>query len=294
MDIAGVRYVLCGDTEVCLRDPKSVYLPFINTPSGPIASVTIDMTLTLNGKMPQVCAQNRIFDGGAAWCMYRQNGTYLLSLDLPGFKEPVWRVKIDPGVSRATVYGGPDLIVDDHGQLRVYNPVTYPLDQILLMYALSRRKGLLLHAAGVMAGGCAYIFPGASGAGKSTLAMLFKGRKGFECLGDDRLVVRKIDDSFFVYGTPWPGDAGISVNKRAPLAGIFFLKQATRNGIRSIGTERAAELIFAVASIPWFDREIVSDLLEFCGDLMMHVPTFVLDFIPGREVLDVFDEFIKT
>ena len=294
MDIAGVRYLLGGEANVRLGDPKPVYLPFLNKSSGSTAPVTLDMTLTLGAKMPPVSERNRIFDGGTAWSLYRQNKAILLSFDLPGQKTPLWRVIIDADVSRATVYGGRDLVVGVHGQMQVCNPVTYPLDQILLMYALARRKGLLLHAAGFTAGGRAYIFPGRSGAGKSTLCGQFKNRQGVECLGDDRLVVRKVEESFFVSGTPWPGDAGISVNKSAPLGGIFFLNQSRRNGIRTLGTENAAEFLFAVASIPWFDRKIVSDLLDFCGDLIMRVPTYALDFKPGREVLDVLDEFIKA
>lgn len=294
MDIAGVRYLLRGDPGVRLCDPKPVYLPFLNRSGRLGDSVTMDMTLRLDAKMPPISRRNRIFDGGPAWSMYRQNGKTLLSLDLPGSKNPVWRVEIDAGISRAVVYAGPDLVVDDHGELRVFNPVTYPMDQILLMYALSRRKGVLLHAAGLVADGRAYLFPGRSGAGKSTLAGQINGHKGFECLGDDRLVVRKTDDAFFVHGTPWPGDAGISVNKKVKLGGIFFLKHARRNHIQSLGAGSAAELLFGVASIPWFDRRIVSDLLDFCGELVARVPICALDFKPGGEVLDVLDEFIRA
>ena len=71
-------------------------------------------------------------------------------------------------------------------------PLMYPLDQLLLMYYLSKRKGLLVHAAGMVLGGRVYLFAGVSGAGKSTISELLVRARIGKVLSDERMIVREI------------------------------------------------------------------------------------------------------
>ena len=167
------------------------------------------------------------------------------------------------------------------------------MDQILLMYILARKHGALIHAAGIDVHGRGYIFPGKSGAGKSTITEQLAVREDIGLLSDDRIVVRKIDGAFKAYGTPWPGEARIAINKSVPLSGIFFINHASSNRIKKITPGQALKRLLPVTSIPWYDREIMSEILTFCEDLISNVPIYELYFKPSVEVVDVFKKFMS-
>jgi hypothetical protein len=173
------------------------------------------------------------------------------------------------------------------------NPIGYPLDQLLLMYALAGRGGACMHAAAVDVDGVGYLFPGRSGAGKSTIARSFTSRNR-ALLSDDRVVVRKIGDKFRCFGTPWAGDAGIAENRNLPLNGIFFIRHGNENRIETITPREAFERLMPVTSIPWYDDKVMPAVLSFCEDLVLHLPVYELHFKPGSEVVDFFEKFVSS
>jgi len=110
-------------------------------------------------------------------------------------------------------------------------------------------------------------------------------------LSDDRMIVRKIDGNFKAYGTPWPGDAGIAVNKSVPLRAMLFLHRGKQNEIRELTPQQALEQLLPVASIPWYDRDVLPDILDFCDDLITNVPSYELHFRPEPGVVDLLASF---
>jgi hypothetical protein len=158
------------------------------------------------------------------------------------------------------------------------NPVRYPLDQLLMMYALARRRGVIVHACGAEFGGKGALFLGRSGAGKSTLARLLADAGGCTVLSDDRMIVRMADRRATMYGTPWPGDAGMAVNRSAPVTTCFVLAKAAENRIEDLPAAGVADALLPVASIPWYEQEVASAVLETCEDLVSAVPFRVLHF----------------
>jgi hypothetical protein len=152
----------------------------------------------------------------------------------------------------------------------------------------------LVHAAGININGRCCVFPGRSGAGKSTLSRQFLNGTGAELLSDDRIILRKIDDIFKAFGTPWPGDAGIAENKNFPLYGIFFIHHAGENMIREIKPREAIERLMPVTSIPWYDEKTMSDILSICEDLVFNVPAYDLHFKPDKEVVDYLEKFVSA
>jgi len=178
--------------------------------------------------------------------------------------------------------------------IAITSPLTYPLDQILLMHILARHEGALIHAAGVATGGKALIFAGRSGAGKSTLARLLGDRRGLKLLSDDRTAVRKVGSTFTAYGTPWPGDQRAALNDKATLCGVCFLRRATADRIEPLTPSQALERLLPVTSVPWYDGEVVSRVLAFLDDLLARVPTFDLHFKPTAGVADLVEELIQS
>jgi hypothetical protein len=240
MEIGGLHFAISGNIANVLQEPNPVYGSFSGKVNSLLGGRPADIRIRLQlGGMPGTENLEKLFDSGQSWSMFRDGAGYCLSLRPPAFKQPIWLARMNRDFTEATVYCSEKLVSWRNGSPELSNPVSYPLDQILLMYILARRQGALLHAAGIDINGRGYIFPGKSGAGKSTITRQFAalGDKGL--LSDDRIVARKIDDDFKAYGTPWPGDAGIACNKSMPLAGIFFINHGSANGIKEITPQEA-------------------------------------------------------
>ena len=152
----------------------------------------------------------------------------------------------------------------------------YSLLRVALTLALIPNRGLLVHAAGVARDGRGYLFPGVSGAGKTTLARLTSDAT---LLSDELSMVTTCDDHPAVHGTPFWGElARAGAPTSAPLAGIYFPRQASRHALTPLGERAAvARLLPTVMS---FAREadVVARVFDLAADLVARVPCFILDF----------------
>jgi len=299
MEIGDVCFSIRAKSKISniLHAHEPAYQSFFRKANKSSNPETIKINVHLEwGIMPNIEALPKIFDSGHSWVMYQDGEVYWITRKPPIDEIPLWMVRFDRDITEATVYCGKKLISERDGKRVVSNPVRYPLDQLLLMYILAQNKGALVHAAGMNINGKGLIFPGKSGAGKSTLARQFSYQKdpGKVVFSDDRMVVRKVEGTFKAYGTPWPGEGGIALNKSMPLSGILFLHHAahgTRNRIKKIKPQEALEKLLPVTSIPWYDREVMPKVLQFCDDLVSNVPCFDLHFTPGIEVVKFLEEF---
>jgi len=283
MEIAGVNFALSGDPSHEMFGIQPVYTRFTHTAPPENDKIEIDLSLDFN-RSPSVKKLEKIFDSGQAWAMYRSDASLVMTFGPPDFESPLWVAEINPAFTHATVYCSEHFVTEQNGKMLVSPPLAYPLDQILLMYILARKNGIVIHATGFIHQGKSFIFPGKSGAGKSTLARTISGLDDMELLSDDRVAVRKSGSGYQAYGTPWPGDAGIAVNKGAKLDAIFLLHQGQDNKLRKIDVAEALKRMLPVISIPWYDRNVLKDVLTSCEGLISTVPVYELSFTPDIDI----------
>ena len=230
--------------------------------------------------------------------MYREGAAYWAVLHPPAHEKPFWAARFNADVKDVTVFCSRQFIEKRNGNPTILNPVRYPLDQLLIMYILAQHQGAVIHAAGIEMSGKGFIFAGPSGAGKSTLARLFNAslaqtNPGASVLSDERIVIRKMNGMFKAYGTPWHGEEGTTRNKCVPLSGIFFLNHGKKNTVSQLEPRQALERLLKVTSIPWYDRDVMPEVLHFCEELITGVPLFELHFTPGLEVVGFLENRIR-
>jgi hypothetical protein len=291
--IAGVCFITEPVVAVKLKASGAHYASFVRRKGRGAGDIDIKIRVEL-GNLPSTKSLKKIFSAGQAWSMYRQGLDYWMALNPPAYEEPLWTAKMGRTFTRVTVCCSKELVSERGGETVVPDPVCYPLDQILLMHILAQRRGALMHAAGIGVRGKGCLFPGKSGAGKTTLTRQFALRKDLELLSDDRMAIREFNGAFRVFGTPWPGDAGIAQNRSLPLSGIFFISHGSSNGIKDISRREALERLWPVTSIPWYDKNMIPPMLSFCENLVSQVPAYEFSFKPGLELVDVFDTFAQT
>ncbi len=292
LSIAGVNYELSAQYPIDSDGLGPSYDTFLDVPSAWPEALNITIGIKV-GSVPHSGTLTTFFDTGSAWVMLRSSGHYLIRLNGGrSHGEELWTAEVALDISRATVYCGEGMIRRTEQGIAIANPLTYPLDQILLMSLLARHEGTLVHALGVRVGGKAVIFPGRSDAGKSTLARLLAERPGVELLSDDRIAARKVKGAFVAYGTPWAGEQGAALNDKAVLCGICFLRHAEADHIEPLTPSQALERLLPVTSVPWYDAQVVSDVIAFLDTLLARVPTLELCFRPTAAVADLVEELI--
>lgn len=147
---------------------------------------------------------------------------------------------------------------------------------------LLKYNGMMLHASAVALEGRAYLFSGPCGMGKSTHTRLWQQVFGENAVvfNDDKPALRRLEDRWYAYGTPWCGKDGINVNMKVPLAGICFLKRGTENKIRRLNSMEALPCAFS-QTLRRFHKETTLNLaLSHIDKLIREIPIFELENLP--------------
>jgi hypothetical protein len=165
-------------------------------------------------------------------------------------------------------------------------PLSYPMDQVMFLPVLARRNAFLVHACAAVLDGKALVFAGHSGDGKTTLARLL-AEEGLEVLSDERIAVRKVNGSFMVYGTPWPGEGEVVSSAAHPLGGMFLLEKASEHRLeRGRDSTRVAELL-SRCIVPYYLPSEASRIVDALTDATEAVPVGLLAFSPSDGILSV-------
>lgn len=138
---------------------------------------------------------------------------------------------------------------------------------------LLRYDGMMLHASAVVVDGYAYLFSGPCGIGKSTHTALYKSAfPDAVIINDDKPALRRIDGTWYVFGTPWCGKDGINVNTFASLGGICFLHRG----------DTLLRRLTALEAVPQFLKQTVGRgnikdaqlLMGHLDHLLRNIPVF--------------------
>ena len=150
---------------------------------------------------------------------------------------------------------------------------------------LLSHNGTMIHASAIELDGKAYLFSGPSTVGKSTHTKLWQQIFGDRAtvFNDDKPALRKMDDTWFAYGTPWCGKDGINKNMKVPLAGICFLKQGTENSIRRLNNVEAIGMLISQTHRNFKNTERLDLLLTLVDQLVREIPIYELTNRPEPE-----------
>jgi hypothetical protein len=107
-----------------------------------------------------------------------------------------------------------------------------------------------------------------------------------QVLSDDRTIVRQRQGEYWMYGTPWHGEAKFGSPRGVKLKKIFFLRHASRNAIQTIAGAAAVTRFLQCSFPPYWDGAGMEFSMRFFNDLAAAVACQVLDFIPDEGVIE--------
>ena len=162
----------------------------------------------------------------------------------------------------------------------------YSIDSILRIVhtlILAQEGGFLLHSAGAIRNGRAFLFSGVSGAGKTTISRL--APSDVTLLTDEVSYIRRVNGGYRACGTPFAGElARVGENCSAPIGSLFFLEKGPENKICSMAKSEATRRL--MRNILFFaeDAELVDKVFESACEFVERVPVQRLTFAPDSRV----------
>ncbi|HAJ57193.1 MAG TPA: hypothetical protein DCL35_05425 [Candidatus Omnitrophica bacterium] len=252
--------------------------------------LTLDIELCRPEGLPVFSGKRLVFDNEVNW-NFQEFGAGKLLWQEGAFKRSFQgrAALLDAKLRRGKVFCPVD---SNEPRDLLFNPVSYPLDQLLYIYLLSQARGGLFHAAAVDYRGQGLLFLGKSGQGKTTMAELWYRQKRAVVLNDDRVAVRYKKGVFWLYGTPWHGSGRFALPRKTRLHKVFFLHHSKDNDIRALGPAEASTRLFTALFPPVWSKNSISLSLGLCCDIARKVPCYDLHFSPYKSVIPFIEELL--
>jgi hypothetical protein len=269
--IGDVSISIQGDAQISDWEIAPAYRPFI----GPGKT---DISLRLHQGVPDTLVGEKVFDCPPIWTLYRQDETSFIRI-FDGLSGLERTLVLPPHLESADLYFA--------GKSGHFNDPFYgPTMELLMVNYLAQGRGVIIHSCAIASKGRGILFVGESTAGKSTLARMWDQENGFDVLSDDRTVVRKKGHQFWMYGTPWHGEAKFGSPRGVRLERIFFLRHGQKNSIKEIkGIDPVSQLL-TCSFPPYWDPQGMAFTLEIFTDLAADIPCQSLSFRPERSAID--------
>lgn len=155
----------------------------------------------------------------------------------------------------------------------------YLFDSMLRIFYsvfLLKFNGFLLHSSGIISNGKSFIFCGKSGAGKTTIA---KKASNFDLLSDEIVAIRKIDNFWHAFGTPFRGEINKSGrNLSSRIKSVFFLNKSNYLSCEKLSKKEVLENLMQNVLFFINEHNLKEKVFNICCDFAEEVNGNKLSF----------------
>ena len=155
---------------------------------------------------------------------------------------------------------------------------------VLFGVVLAANEGVAIHSSAIVSDDKCAMFLGESGTGKSTHTRLWRENiEGSRLLNDDSPIVRIINGTPRIFGSPWSGKTPCYKNQEATLGAFVLLKQAPHNAFSFLkGIQAYMVLLSSCSSLKW-NTDYYNALGKTIERLANQVPVGFLECLPDEE-----------
>jgi len=255
IDIGGMAIRLCADNADFLQMLRQRYAGFVKDDAAPHYEFKVDLNPTGKTAEDEDLLVHR---DGTKWLLTR------------GDFQAEWCEQDKLGRIRQSA-----------------NP--YSVDAVLRLVhslVLAQQGGFLLHGAGAIRNGRAFLFSGVSTAGKTTISRL--APQDVTLLTDEISYIRRDGSGYVGFGTPFSGElekAGPNVS--APIGALFLLGKGPDNRIEPMEKSDAVKRILRNVLFFAQDPMLVGAIMQSVRDFVERVPVSKLVFYPDQRVWEL-------
>lgn len=154
--------------------------------------------------------------------------------------------------------------------------------------------GVVLHGVAVEYMGKGFLFTGASGAGKTTQAHLWQKYRDALIINGDCPSIRIKGGTPYVYGTPWCGTSGESINRRTHLGAVVLVKKGATDSIRELKGNSAFLALLANVLHSSFDKAAFDLSIINLKQIIEHIKVYELTGTISEAAVKVLEKEIRT
>jgi len=271
LKIGDVSFSIVNSEHINDWEIDPPYFPFV-TAEKP------DIRVNLVRGKPDDAATRKFFGSYPIWDLYRSDRSSIIK-----FYEDM------PGLSRALVFSANLKEADLYFPAatdQFIHPFYGPVLELLMINYLAQSRGTIIHSCGIKLGDKGILFVGESGAGKSTLAKLWHQAEDVDILSDDRTIVRKKDGEYWIYGTPWHGEAKFGAPYTAKLDRIYFIQHGAANSACQMRSAEPVQNLLTCSFPPYWDPGGMEFTMEFFSDMTATLPCYELFVKPDMGVVE--------
>ena len=275
VQLGGLPITLAGAADLWVEDDP--YLPF----RGNSFSSPGRWLIHSDSPPSRLCCSSR---SRPRWEVRRQDNKKIFQLHLGDNNRDWWKLALmDKDCRRGDIWWNRQL------EKRKFGPL-FCLDIFLWAHLLLARNGLIVHAAALGREGDAYLFPGPTGSGKSTWTELAAADPEWEILGEDKVILRRVGEDYFIYGTPWNPRAASRSATRGVLRGVFFLHPGGVNKFTPLSSAATFQRLLQACLLPFSDQGEMEKVLALLELVSESFPGKVFSFQPARSALPFWRE----
>ncbi len=143
-------------------------------------------------------------------------------------------------------------------------PFSYGIAESLAVYRkicsiLATKKVFLMHSAVIDYNGKGIAFLAHSGVGKTTHVKnwLVEFKDTVKIVNGDKPLIKREEDGFYAYGTPWAGKEHYNINTKTKLHAICFLERGIENSCKEVDATCVCEKMFSQVYLPDGEEQTV-------------------------------------
>lgn len=153
-------------------------------------------------------------------------------------------------------------------------------------------NGIFLHASCVVYQGRAIVFTASKQVGKSTQASLWEKYRDAEIINGDRVLLRKIDDEWRAYGSPYAGTSRIFKNTSAPVTAIAVISQEKYNSASKLNSFESLKALMDGCSYESWNRDSVNRVVDIANELLEQIEFVKLKCLPDEGAVETLEEYL--
>lgn len=202
----------------------------------------------------------------------------------------LWRVDSNSfGLRHSNPKVQMELIFDQeytHATLYSQNISVLRRDLEIVLYSnwFAEFGDVILHASAILCENGVKVFCGNSGVGKSTIVEQFQENPSVTVLGEDQVILRKINGQFVVFGTPWHNNPDYCAAEFGPLSEIYFLEKKGIDFNQALKPGLASALLIKSGFIPFYREELFPGIIDLLTTVAETIPCIQFSYKLGSDL----------
>lgn len=158
---------------------------------------------------------------------------------------------------------------------------------------LVRRDAMILHSSFIDTVYGGILFTGPSGIGKSTQADLWIKYRTAELINGDRSIIRKIENEWRAYGSPYAGSSRCYVNKSGKIRAIIVLEQAAECRLQRMRPAKAFVRIYSGLIVNNWNTVYIDKISKMAAELVNDIPIYLFECVPEEEAVELLSNVLE-